>query len=183
MPLWETVYIDEYQHVTMVLKDGKPWVVLAPSAMLHKKGLEGYGLYAAKAFAVGTDIGKYAGRIVGSAPTQREAMMHPIVRRLNWRNDYLLVVERVRNQPGERYVVVDGSDAPAPFLQRVNDVHGTRRKPNVLITPAGNFRVARKMVRYNVRRSWTENGKAELLTDYGEEYWEGRTAGTAIDLS
>ena len=59
-----------------------PWLVVAPSALLRRRGLEGLGLYAARGFRCGSYVGKYAGRRVGWWATRAAAYAAPQVARL-----------------------------------------------------------------------------------------------------
>jgi hypothetical protein len=192
---WDTVTV-AYGHgpspVTYVYRrEGstgwEPWLVVAESAIMERLGRRGNGLYAARAFANGSYLGRYSGELIGHYGTRQEALEAPETRRLAQRGRDKLVV--IRSAQGRGFDLIDGDRAGPPHLEMANDPRGTRLGANVNLTDAGWMRVesSRGVPPFDLSRSLQDNIRSELRWEYGEDYWAlheqlGNNAANAIDL-
>lgn len=161
-----------------------PWVVIAPSIILQRLGVNGLGLYALRGFRRDDYIGKYDGTDEGHFETREEAHSSPRARQLLRRgHDKLLTVRA--NGPG--VILLDGETGGPPFLQFCNDPRGTALTPNTEMTPYGYLRVTHSRVpAFRFDRTLEENSASELRWDYGDSYWAfhdqlGRNSQNAIE--
>ena len=153
----------------------EPWLVAAPSAVLHRAGAEGHGLYVARRMAKDTVVGLYEGRVVAHYDTREQAMHSKEAAKLVRSGVDKLVALRSRNGPG--YDVVDGSETAStpPCVPLVNDRRNTRPKLgiNCVITEHGYLRVTRShMPAFNLNAPLQDNVDSELRTAYGDAFWE-----------
>lgn len=146
-----------------------PWLLVAPSVLLARLGIEGRGLYALRPFVRGDCIGKYDGQQVGTPqPDSRSAVQQPAVQQLvQSGNVYLMVV---RKAPKEN-VVIDGTFSKS-FLQFGNDPTGTRRQASCQLTAGGYVRVLQEHIpAFNMERCLLDNARSEILLCYGDGFW------------
>ena len=148
-----------------------PWLVVAQSAVLAQLGIDGWGLYAAKSFKKGDYLGKMDGALVGQFSTREEAMSAPATRRLLRQGRDKLVT--VRSPQGSGFHLLDCQGAGPPHLEMANDPRGTRRGPSAELTEYGWMRVTRARIpAFSLCKPIQENGDAEILWCYGDEYWD-----------
>lgn len=151
-----------------------PWVIVAPSAIMHKTApyMQGLGLYAAKPFWQRSEdrfIGRHSGRVVGTYATMQDALQSKVaVKLVNSNRNSIVAV-----QAGSAGIkLVDGEDRPSPpYVFRINDPRGTRLRPNVMCTPGGWIRLATSVPAFDIHASAAQNIRSELRYDYGEHYW------------
>jgi hypothetical protein len=138
-----------------------PWVVAAPSCFLRRLGLEGNGLYAARAFQENDVIGTYGGTVV--APEDVPALVAR-------GHDKIVVLARA---------TIDGESQGPPYLSLMNDPRDDALETARLM-PTGGVRAVGESVPYDRRRAWRDNGDSELLMGYGPDYWANHhTCGSA----
>jgi hypothetical protein len=165
----------------------RPWVVVAPSAIMAQLNLNGLGLYAARSFKKDDYIGQYSRhRVVNEYPTRNAAMTAPETRRLLMRGHDKLLAVRKSNGPG--FLLLDGEGGGPPYVERVNDSRNTRFQRNAVLTDAGWLRIVHSRVpAFDLEKSVEENIYSELRVDYQDEYWDlmdalGNTAEYAIEV-
>ena len=150
----------------------EPWVVEAESALLHRVGRRGLGLYAARACRVDDYLGRYDGQVVGTFASRAAALASPqCASRVRHGSDKLITR---RPSHGAGVELVDGTTSGPPFLPRMNDpTRGTRLQPNVVLTPGGWARVTQRRVpAFDLDADLEANIGAELRLAYGDEYWD-----------
>lgn len=164
------------KHVTCVYRRSKPadewqpWVVVAPSALLHRLGVSGRGLYAARAFRREERIGQYGGTVLGTFASRDEALASPFCG-----PDRDKLITRRPSEGGPGVQLVCGHAAGPPFLQLINDPRGTRLGANVRLTQGGWVIALRaRAKRFDLRRGLEANIGAELRLAYGDDFWDGR---------
>jgi hypothetical protein len=118
-----------------VYRDDQLFVFVDKSSL--KRGV-GLGLFAGKSFLRNEVLGLYTGRRI----QQDEANQ----------SDYVLHMNGV---------FIDGQDAGAPYLQRINDSRSTQYGQNVSINDDGVFTT-----------ECTMKPSEEFLTSYGSDYWK-----------
>ena len=173
------VYRRRYARPNDPVSPWVPWVLVAPSALLAQVGARGNGLYALRPLKRDDRIGRYTGKVVWSGPRPFNlARDHESVLPSFDSRDGRLFGESVlaarlpKNPPGQRHVLLDGSIQSQPPLQNINDVRGTRLRPNVHFTPSAWCKVtAARIPRFNFDLSLAENVSSELRTEYGDDYW------------
>ena len=164
----------------------EPWVVVARSAVLHRVGRDGLGLYAARPFRRDEYVGQYDGRVVGAFPSRDAALASAQCARLVRRGHDKLIARRPPHGGGVE--LVDGEQGGPPFLHRMNDPRGTALRANVELTPGGWARVTQRRVdAFDLGRGIDANAGAELRLGYGDEYWDlmeglGSSQALAIEL-
>ena len=163
-----------------------PWLVVAPSAILRRLGVEGLGLYAARRYKRDDYIGRFDGHIVGWFRTRQDAIEAPETRRLLRRGRDKLVTVRAPHGAGVR--LLDGHGYGPPSIHLCNDPRGSALQPNADLTDAGWLRVIQTRVpAFDMGKSIDANVQSELRFSYGEHYWDlhdllGRSAEYAIEL-
>jgi hypothetical protein len=158
-----------------------PWVVTAPSVLLHDRGIEGDGLYTARHVKFGDEIGLYTGSVIAyckdldididAAKTVKQLVDHG--------HDKMVI--RRRGTHGD-CIIIDGQNQSAPYLNLINDPSdpgnpGGGRPETVHLTESGRVRVALELRSYNQRLDWSDNGGSELLMEYGHGFWDTFGAG------
>ena len=108
----------------------------------------------------------YEGRASGAHRTEAGAAKAALKRR----SRHLITCER----SDKLWSIVDGAHARPGGMQMVNDVRGTGRSPNVKIHPDREVAVAAGAVIVPLTSSMSadEMAAAELLTDYGQRFWD-----------
>ena len=154
-------------------KEYKPWVVLGPSALLHRVGKHGFGLYAARSFKRGDYIGKYSGDTLGHFSSREDALDSKQAKyRLRRGNDKLITL-RVSGSPGVE--LIDGSTSGPPYISSCNDPRNIGRiTANADLTEYGYLRVTHARIpAFNLDKPLDENQQSELRWDYGgdDTYW------------
>ena len=148
-----------------------PWVVVAPSAIMHRTdpSKQGLGLYSAQNLVPKSGfVGRYTGEIVGLFPNRKQALESAeCKRRLSNNNCTLMTLKTAE----AGVFLVDGENAGAPFLQRINDPHGTRCKSNITCTQGGWMHVERPISAFDTGKDAQSNIGAELRLDYGSGWW------------
>ena len=157
-------------------KEWIPWLIAAPSAVLHRAGAQGHGLYVAKHTVKDTVLGRYEGDLVDHYDTRDEAMHSREAARLVRRGaDKVLAVRSRDGGPG--WDLLDGTDfaRTPPCIPLVNDRRNTRPRlmPNCIISEHGYLKVTRSaMPAFNLNASILDNVDSELRTDYGDLFWD-----------
>lgn len=129
-----------------------PWVVAAPSCFLHRLGIKGKGLYAARAFQENEVIGTYGGTVVAPKDIQN------LVAR---GHDKIVALVGV---------TIDGQSQGPPYLSLINDPRKDDLETARLM-PAGAVRSVGQSVPFDLRCAWRDNAVSELLMSYGPDYW------------
>ena len=172
--------------LTVIYKVGEggerePHLLVAESALLRRaRAPSGLGIYALRRFkgprelgarrVEGDEIGWYGGRVVATAPTQRQA--DAASQALVAQNARYLLTMRLQGHPGS-WLVVDGNQQPVlPFLHRANDPRGTPLLPKCVVSDFGRFRAARDIPALDWTRPLRSQLASELSWEYGEDYWE-----------
>ena len=165
----------------------QPWLVVAPSAILRRLGVDGLGLYAARGFKRDDHVGQYQGRVVGRYRTRQDALEAAETRRLLRRgHDKLVTVRAPRGAAGVH--LLDGEGYGPPYVHLCNDPRNTALEPNADLTDAGWLRITHARVPpFDLGRTLDQNIHSELRFDYGEHYWDlhdllGRSAEYALEL-
>ena len=149
----------------------EPWVVVARSAILHRMGKDGLGLFAARKFRRGDYVGLYDGKVIDTFPTRVDAIASTQCRHLVLQGHDKLITRRMPNGGGVG--LVDGEHGGPPFLHRINDPRGTRLGKNVELTPGGWVRVTQQRMHvFDADKGIHANAGAELKLAYGDEYWD-----------
>ena len=151
----------------------RPWVVLGPSALLHRIGKSGLGLYAARGFKRGDYIGQYEGTNLGHFASRQEALDSNRAKyRLRRGNDKLITV-RVSGTSGVD--LIDGSTSGPPYISSCNDPRQIGRiTANTELTEFGYLRVEHARIpAFDLDKSLAQNQQSELRWNYGgdEAYW------------
>lgn len=102
---------------TLVLKDGAPYVAVAPSETIRIPGEK--GLFAMRRFRCGDTIGFYTGKTVPHGTTG------PYVFRM--RSSHI----------GGGTVYIDGRRQGPPFVNMINDARGTASSNNARLAQSG----------------------------------------------
>lgn len=175
---WETnTFEHRGQPVTIIFRkagkhsDFEPWLLAAPSAILARNGFKGKGLYAMKRFKKGTEIGTYAGTIVGKYKTQEEGLNSELAKEmvLSGRSDKLVTL-RCKGEKG--WCLIDGDPDQPPCIPLVNDPKGTGLRTNCILSEWGILRsTASSIPAFDIGKSVEENVKSELRISYGDGFW------------
>ena len=150
---------------------------MAQSAVLHRVGREGLGLYVAKHTTKDTVLGRYDGNAVAHYDTREEALESREAARLVRRGVDKIIALRARDG-GPGYDVIDGSAAAhrPPCIPLVNDRRGSRLMPNCHISEHGYLKVTRSsMPAFNLNATIEDNVDSELRTEYGDLFWKPRS--------
>jgi len=167
-------------------KDQGGWkshLLIAESALLHRAGATpGLGVYALRKFRgpreltvprsreiPGDEIGFYGGAVVASAPSQlqADAMSNQLVLQ---GSTYLLTM-RIQGHKG--WHVVDGNlQSVLPFMQRINDPHGTTLLPRCMVSQMGLFTAAMDIPAVDLNKPLRGQARCELSFEYNDHYWE-----------
>ena len=155
-------------------REYKPWVVLGPSALLHRIGKCGLGLYAARSLKRGDYVGKYDGDTLGHFSSREEALDSNRARyRLQRGNDKLITI-RVSGSTGVD--LIDGSTSGPPYISSCNDPRNMGRiTANTELTEFGYLRATHARIpAFDLDKSLAQNQQSELRWDYGgnDEYWD-----------
>lgn len=153
----------------------EPWVLVAQSAALRRRGVRGYGLYALRTFdgpretdvgeVKGARIGRYGGVVraefANVESDEARAFIEDLARR---GHDHLLAM---RVNQGRGWAIVDGADGPLPRLHRMNDSRGTGTKANVRFAENGVAFATRNIPAMHWNNATLDSiAHAELLVSY-----------------
>jgi hypothetical protein len=155
--------------------DGGPWrpsTLVAESGVLVRMRIRGeLGMWSLRARARGEVLGVYEGRVSGrSFDSEAEAAVARVYRG----GEYLITARRDDGSGRASYVLVDGAGARPGGVQRLNDVRGTGRAPDVLIHFDRLVTTARSIEPLSPSFSLAQLADAELLTDYQARFWLSR---------
>ena len=154
----------------------------APSALLDRLGLHGWGLYAAKQlkgpsfkglrFRPGESFGHYTGKVLaGPLPPTDPLLPQSAERAAGAGKRHLMFIKA----EGSDWYLIDGADAGAPFIHCMNDDRGECTN-NARIEQSGLARVTKTVQAAPLRTatSLQELANSELLVHYGEGFWKRR---------
>lgn len=159
----------------------QPWVIVARSAIMARAGREGLGLYAARTLDRDAYVGKYDGRVVKNFPSREAAMESVEAKRLLARGHDKMITRK--SARGSGVELVDGEDAGAPFLHRINDFRGSGRRENARLTEGGWIQITKSHIpRFDLNRGVDANLSSELCFDYDNEYWRLGSKDYPVDL-
>ena len=198
---WDSVSLDPAFHpalqtvlpmVIVYIRDGTlgwlPHLLIAESALLRRAGApRGLGVYALKRFRGprepggnnGDEIGHYGGKVIASAPTQKDA--NKLAQSFVQQGHQYLMALRVQGHVG--WHVVDGEERSVmPSLYRVNDPRGTPFATRCTVSEFGLFRAARDIPPLDWTRPLSEQAASELSFEYGAEYWDSHDLLGSADL-
>ena len=114
----------------------------------------------------GLKIGRYTGKVLGTY--RSEAAAKEAAGKLSrTQRTYVMQIQR-----GKGWQLVDGADAGAPYLQRSNDYRGTSLSQTAMVDHVGDL-FMHDIPPYNPLKSFADNQLAELLYDYGDNYFGG----------
>ena len=118
----------------------------------------------------GAEVGVYEGRERGRHPTEAKAAAAAA----RSRSEYLITAQR----DDDSWMWIDGSVARPGGWQRMKDARGTARAANANIYPDGSVAMEPSTIAVPLRNdmSTASMADAEIITHYGQRFWDAMSA-------